>query len=237
MPDETIGCRQASSGIIDKLPGSRLEPGELGAVMARAGAGKTACLTHLAIEQLLRDTPVLHVCIDIVPDKVKLWYHELLKNLFADQPGCDLNDLQHRIEPLRFIMSFLNQTFSPDKLEQSVQNLKQQAKFTPSLIILDGLDFDHNPRSAFEALRELARKLSVQIWMSARMHRHVSDVNERGIPYPVNEMDDLFNSILMLEPDGERIKLQILKQGENYNPVDSEFLLDPHTFLILQQQG
>lgn len=237
MPDETKGCRQESAEIIDQLPGSRLEPGDLGAVMARAGAGKTACLTHLAIEHLLRGTPVLHVCIDIMPDKVKLWYHEILKNLFEHQPGCDLAALQHRVEPLRFIMSFLNQTFSPDKLEQSLENLRQQAKFTPALIILDGLDFDQNPRSAFESIGTLARKLSVQIWMSARMHRHIADVNERGIPYPINETDDLFSSILTLEPDGERIRLKILKQGENYNPVDSEFLLDPHTFLLLKKSN
>jgi hypothetical protein len=172
-----------------------------------------------------------------VPDKVKVWYHELLKNLFSEKDGCDVAGLQHRIEPLRFIMSFLNQTFKPDKLEQSIENLKQQAKFLPSLIILDGLDFDRNPRAVFEEIRNIAQRQSVPVWMSARMHRHIADVNERGIPYPVNGMDDLFSSILMLEPEGESLKLKILKQKENYNPVDSEFLLNPHTFLLLKKSS
>ena len=54
-------------------------------------------------------------------------------------------------------MSFLNQTFSPEKLEMSIENLKQQAKFEPSLIILDGLDFDDGARPLFEKIGDLAR--------------------------------------------------------------------------------
>ncbi|MHC1729006.1 MAG: hypothetical protein AB9866_23925 [Syntrophobacteraceae bacterium] len=233
MADKSAVCLKDFD--FDKIRVSRLEPGDLGVLIARAGAGKTACLTHVAIGYLLQEEAVLHVCVDIVPDKVKVWYHELLKSLFADRPGCNFADVQHRIEPLRFIMSFLNQTFSPEKLEQSLENLQQQANFTPSLLVLDGLDFDVNQRQVFEKLGLIARKYSMPIWMSARMHRHISDVNERGVPYPINAMDELFGSIFMLEPDGEGLKLKILKEKENYNPVDSEYLLDPHTFLLLKK--
>jgi len=235
MPTENAVCPKEFEPL-DKVVLSRPEPGEMGVFMAAAGAGKTACLTHLAIGFLLRDEAVLHVCVDIVPDKVKVWYHELLKNLFP-QEGCDVPVLQHKIEPLRFIMSFLNQTFSPDKLEQSIENLKQQAKFSPALIILDGLDFGRNARPVFEEIRKVALRQSVPIWMSATMHRHIADVNERGIPYPVNTVDDLFSSILMLEPEGESLKLKILKRKDDYNPVDSEFLLNPHTFLLLKKSS
>ncbi|MFZ2445432.1 MAG: AAA family ATPase [Syntrophobacteraceae bacterium] len=234
MPDESAVCRKDFESI-DKIPLSPLAPGEMGVLMARAGAGKTACLTHLAIGHLLRDEPVLHVCVDNVPDKVKLWYRELLKNLFANQPDCDVPGLQHKIEPLRFIMSFMNQTFSPGKLEQGFENLKQQANFTPSLLIVDGLDFDRNDRAVFEQIRDIARRQSVRVWISARMHRHISEVNERGIPYPVDKIDDLFGSILMLEPEGENVRLKILKHNENYNPVNSDLLLDPQTFLLVKK--
>src|SRR5512147_2937099 len=116
----------------------QLGPGQTGVVMARAGAGKTACLTHIAINHLLRGIPVLHVCIDGLPEKIKVWYHELLRNIFADKPEIEIAMLEHRIGPSRFILSYLNQTFSPEKLEQSIQKLKEQARFVPSLVILDG---------------------------------------------------------------------------------------------------
>lgn len=234
MPSESTVCAKDLEPI-DEVPASRLGPGEMGVLLARAGAGKTACLTHMALGHLLRGNAVLHVCVDSMPDKVKVWYHELLKNLFAGRAGCDVASLQHRIEPFRFIMSFLNQTFGPDKLEQSIGNLREQAKFSPSLLVVDGLDFDKIPRRVFEDIGAIARKHSTPVWMAARMHRHIADVNERGIPYPVNHTDDLFHSILMLEPEGECIRLNILKQNGVYNPRDSELLLDPHTFLLLKR--
>ena len=116
----------------EKLPVGRLGKGELGVLLARAGAGKTAVLTHLALGYILDREAVLHVCVDVTPDKVKLWYSELLRDTFSAAPQSKLNDLQHEIEPLRFIMSFLNQTFSPEKLETSIENLKSQAKFDPA---------------------------------------------------------------------------------------------------------
>lgn len=234
MPDESAVCQNELESVAKQLM-SPLEPGKMGVMIARAGAGKTACLTHLAIGNLLRNEPVLHVCVDIMPDKVKLWYHELLKNLFADRPDCDVSNLQHRIEPLRFIMSFMNQTFSPAKLEQSIEDLKQQTKFAPSLLILDGLDFDRNDRSVFEQIKEIAKRQSLRVWFSARMHRHMSDVNERGIPYPAHLLDDLFSSVVILEAESDGIRLKILKQAEDYSPVTSEILLDPRTFLLLKQ--
>src|SRR5208283_5512420 len=229
MADENAVC----SGY-EKMPVSRLEPGEMGVLLARAGAGKTACLTHLALGYLLNREPVLHVCVDVVPDKIKLWYHRLLKDIFSNQPECKVSDLQHAIEPLRFIMSFLNRTFSPEKLEISIDNLKQQAKFVPALIILDGLDFGR-ARALFEKIGALARRHSASVWVSARSHRHMPDVNERGIPYPIDAMDDLFSSILVLLPENDSIKLKALKEKGNYNPAVSEFELDPSTFLLLKK--
>ncbi len=219
----------------EKMPVSRLEPGQMGVLLARAGVGKTACLTHLALGYLLDKEPVLHVCVDVVPDKVKIWYHKLLKDIFSNKPECNITDLQHAIEPLRFIMSFLNRTFSPEKLEISIDNLEQQAKFVPALIIVDGLDFGR-ARVLFERIGALARKRSASVWVSARSHRHMPDVNERGIPYPIDAMDDLFSSIFILEPENDGVRLKALKEKGNYNPAaDSEFLLDPDTFLLLKK--
>jgi hypothetical protein len=225
MADETA----VLSGY-EKIPIGRLDPGEMGVLLARAGAGKTACLTHLALGYLLDGKPVLHVCVDLVPDKVKLWYHKLLKDIFCGRPERNISDIQHSVEPLRFIMSFLNQTFSPEKLEIGIENLRLQARFVPALIILDGLDFGSG-RPLFEKMAGLARRLPAPLWFAARSHRHMPQVNERGIPYPVDAMDDLFSSIFMLEPENEGIRLRALKEKGAYNPAGPGFVLDPDTFM------
>lgn len=229
MADTSV-CRTG----YEKIPIIRLDRGEMGVLLARAGAGKTAFLTHLALEYILEKEAVLHVCVDEMPDKVKLWYNELLKDIFSTAPECSVSDLQHAIEPFRFIMSFLNQTFSPEKLETGIENLRREAKFDPALIILDGLDFGRE-RGVWEKIGEIARRQSTPVWVSARSHRHIPDVNERGVPYPVDVMDDLFSSIFMLEPEEAGIRLRALKEKGSYNPVHTDFIIDPITFLPLNK--
>src|SRR5688500_19303875 len=58
-----------------------LGKGNLGLVMARAGVGKTACLMQLALDDLLRERPVLHVSLDQTMDHVLSWYDALLDDL------------------------------------------------------------------------------------------------------------------------------------------------------------
>lgn len=219
-------------GIIERALAHPLKPGELGAVMARAGAGKTACLTYIALEYLLRGEPVLHVCIDVLPDKIKVWYHEMLKNMIGAIPGTDLAKIQHRMEPQRFILAYLHQTFTPEKLESSLKNLREQAGFNPVMVILDGLDFDNTSSYMIEELQAFAQRHGVSLWMSARTHRHRSDVNERGVPYPFNECDGLFQSILVLEPTSDAVQVRVLKDSGVYHPGDRGLILNPQTYLV-----
>ena len=212
-----------------------LESGELGVLLADAGVGKTACLTQIALGYLLRGVPVLHVCIDEVPDKIKAWYREFLKSIASEQATDeDLSSLQRRIEPLRFILAYLNQTFNPDKLELSFQNLEEQAKFCPSMVVLDGLDFDQTPREIIEALQGFAKNHKVAVWMSAQTHRHIPTINEMGIPYPCHLIDDLFDAIVLLKAIPNAIKVNVLKHGTQYMPGYPEIFINPQTFATIK---
>lgn len=223
---------QDSTSLIDMALRNPLNPGQIGVVLARAGAGKTACLTHIALERLLSGQSVLHVCIDIMPDKIKQWYQEVMRNTLAEKPAESLARLQQKVEPRRFILSYLNRTFSPGKLEQSLKDLAEQARFNPALVVVDGLDFENTGREVLEELKGLAERRGVAVWMSARTHRHISQANERGIPYPCDATDDLFEAIVMLEPGSEAIRITILKSGNRYCSESPEVTLDPRTHLL-----
>lgn len=224
-------------GMIQQTLGKPLGVGEFGVLLARAGVGKTACLTHIALEHLLQGASVLHVCIDDIPDTIKIWYQELLRNIAASQSFSAEESvrLQHRVEPHRFILAYLHHTFNPGKLEQSVRNLKEQANFHPDLVVLDGLDFDRVSRSTLESLQDFAKRHGVSMWMPARTHRHIDTVNERGIPYPCHEIDDLFQAILLLEPLPDLIRLKVLKRYDRYQPEHPPVSLNPQTFLLKQE--
>lgn len=231
----------ASAGDLEKIQmigrtlGAPLPPGKLGALMARTGVGKTGCLTHIALEEILKGSKVLHVCIDDPPDKVKAWYHEFLKHIFGGKSGDEMTELHYRIEPCRFILAFLNKSFSVDKLEQSLGNLRDQAGFSPSLIIVDGINFDSEPGGTLEALASMAQRHGVSMWVSARTHSHIPTVNARGIPYPCHTLDHLFHSILLLEPAPGAVRVRVLKHDDVYHPEHAPVTLDLQTLLVRQQ--
>jgi len=218
--------------LVSKAIGEDLRPGELGIVLAQAGGGKTACLTRIALDHLLREQPVLHVGIDRKPDAIKAWYQELVNSLAVSQYGGDPAQLRSRIEPLRFILAYSHPTFSPQKLEQSFRNLKEQARFNPALVVLDGLDFDSATRPLVEALRSFAQTQQVPLWMCARTHRHIATANEQGVPYPCHEMDDLFQVIFLLKTEPEAIRLEVIKHHDRFKPNYPALFLNPQTFLL-----
>lgn len=223
----------APAEMIQRALGRALNPGELGVLLARAGVGKTACLTHISLDYLMRDQQVLHVCIDELPDKIKIWYQELIKHLGKTVRHPEpVHQMQQRIEASRFIMAFLHHTFNPGKLDQSVRNLGDQIGFKPALIVVDGLDFERTSRSQIVALQKLAQRHDATLWLSCRTHRHIDIVNDRGIPYPCHEYDDLFQAILMLEPRPQDIRITVLKHYEHYIPEYDPISLSPRTFLL-----
>jgi hypothetical protein len=221
---------QESVDLVKRTLGNPLRPGELGALMAQAGVGKTACLTHIALEHLFESQPVLHVCIDGAAEKIKIWYRELMKNLISSKDECAAQ--QRQIESMRFILAYLHQTFSVHKLEQSLQNLEEQTNFHPALVVLDGLGLDREPRATIAELQDFAQRHRVSLWMSVRTHRHIAITNENGIPYPCNETDDLFHAILLLEPTPRAIQVRVLKHDGQYQPEHPELFLNPQTYLL-----
>jgi hypothetical protein len=224
--------KSQAAHIINKALGAGLGPGELGILMASAGSGKTACLTLIALEQLLHGSPVLHVCVGEKVESVKVWYQEILKNLHNAQPTTDYKKCLQRVEPMRFILAYSHDVFSPERLEQSVQNLKGQAQFHPTLVVIDGLDFDRVTRPTIEALQQLAQRLGLPMWFSARTHRHITTTNEQGIPYPCDTLDDLFHAVILLESGTQGTRLVVLKHHDQYKPAHMPVLLNPQTFLL-----
>ncbi|MDY6954411.1 MAG: hypothetical protein SWE60_23145, partial [Thermodesulfobacteriota bacterium] len=58
-----------------------LPEGGFGAVLARAGVGKTAFLVQLALNSMLKSKNVVHISLDDPVKKVCLWYEEVVRNI------------------------------------------------------------------------------------------------------------------------------------------------------------
>ena len=201
----------------------------MGVVMARAGLGKTAILVQFAVDCMLLGNKVLHVSIGEGIEKTRTWYDDILSMLNDGNKGSDIPELMQK----RMIMTFKESSFSKALLKERLDDLVLQNIFKPECLIIDGYDFVENDRASIEELRDFMRKRGVKmIWFSAISHREDSRVSADGIPAPCHEVSDLFESILLIKPEGDAIKLKILKCDSCKLDPGTVLMLDPSTMLI-----
>ena len=212
-----------------------LPPGGFGAVMARAGVGKTALLVQLALNSLLNGKNVLHISLDDPVNKVSLWYQEVFSHIANMYDKTQMNELWDSLLPHRFIMTFKVEGFSVPKLEERLTDLMEQDIFDPHMIIIDGLPFDGTARDSMAALKKMAQNNSWRIWFTVRTHRHEAP-DESGLPVQLSPVVDLFEVALQLQPDGEEIHICALK-GSDAGSEQKNLQLDPATLLIKNQSG
>jgi hypothetical protein len=199
--------------LLSRLRGGGSGTGALGAVLARAGVGKTACLISLALGRMMMGDKVVHVSLGETPDKVTAHYNLILGQMVKaswEGSGSEPRDI---VEKNRLILAFLRQSFDGARLKANLENLRDRLAFVPGIIIVDGLDFETCGRALIEQLKEIAIQSGAQMWFSVRSHRHLVERNERGIPFPLGQVDDLFDFVLEIEQDAGGILLKAIKGG------------------------
>jgi hypothetical protein len=222
--------------VLEKSSQKGLGPGNLGVLIARAGVGKTACLIHIAFDRIFNGEKLVHVSLEETPEKVSCYYNVILSDLLKALDIGDEYEVRSRIDRNRLILAYLNQSFSLGRLKANLDNLAENMGYRPDALIVDGLDFKESSRDFFLQFKDLAESIQAEIWFSALSHRHITETNERGIPYPCNDFDDLFSIILQLQPEATRMHLRLLKDHDRPSISDVSLKLDPGTFLFLGKE-
>jgi len=219
--------------LIGRESGEEIMPqGGFGAILARAGVGKTAILIQIAIHSLLDSKNVLHISLNDPVKKVGLWYKEVYRNIASQHSMIDQDQIFDSILPHRFIMTFEVEGFSVPKLEERLTDLMEQNIFRPHLILIDGLPFDESQKASLSDLKSFAKKHSLKIWFTVRIHRDEIPVTD-VIPALLNDVEDLFETAILIQPEEKEIYLKVLKGGKP-DSVSTRLSLDPTTMLIKQ---
>jgi hypothetical protein len=201
----------------------------MGLVMARAGLGKTAILVQFALDCMLLGNKVLHVSIGEGIDKTRAWYDDIL-SLLTD--GEKLESIPE-IMKNRMIMTFKESSFSRVLLEERLEDLVKQNIYKPECLIIDGYDFAANDKKSLEELRDFMTGHGLRmIWFSAVSHREDPRVSLDGVPAPCHEVDSLFETVLLIKPTGDAMKLEIVKCDSCKLDPGTILMLDPNTMLI-----
>jgi hypothetical protein len=207
-----------------------LGPGRFGAVLARAGVGKTALIVQIALNTMLRNKNVLHISLHEPVKKVDLWYQEVLGCLAEQYQVPHLDQLWDTIVPHRFIMTFQVEGFSAPKLEERLTDLTQQKIFSPDVLLIDGQPFDGEAAATLNDLKELASRLQLPIWFTITTHRHEAPAQD-GLPIQFSPVQDLFDVAIALQPKEDTVHVTALK-GCSLSEAQPTLLLDPATMLI-----
>jgi len=198
-----------------------LAPGQLGAVMARAGVGKSAFLVHVALGHLIRGTEVLHVSLKDSAAHVRSYYDEILSAL-AQTSGTDEGSARVEVERNRVIHSFLSGPFTTDHLRRLLTTLDEVMGFRPAVVIIDGgLEA---ARLEADAWRRFAQDAGIRVWESCRLHREGGPTAE--------DLADLFDTAVQLEPRGGQVELRVLRAGGEPQTEPATLRLNPATMLL-----
>jgi hypothetical protein len=211
-----------------------LGKGNLGALIAGAGLGKTSCLIHIAFDRLLRGQKLVHVSLRDSPEKLASYYEVIFNDLVKTQQVEQEGGIRDFLERNRIILAYLRESFDLERLRRNLTNLIKGIEFTPDILIVDGVDFVHAGRDLFEGFKGVAEEFGVEVWFSALSREDGEEAEEREIPHPCEEFVDLFSVIIQLISSHEGVFLRLLKDHERESVPDTVVRLDPNTFLALE---
>lgn len=206
--------------------------GNLGVFTGRKGLGKTACLVHLAIDNLLRDKKVLHITFSKNPHHMEEWYEQVFREIAKAFKLENVFDTHDQIIHNRLILHYKQQNKKISELTESILNFTKNVTFSPDIIIIDGFSFEDASEDQFKIWKSFASQIKIPIWFSATLHREDIKYDAAGIPAPVNKFNDIFSVIIMLQPRKNYIALSLLKDHETTELEKMHLKLDLKTLLI-----
>lgn len=211
-----------------------LGAGNLGALVARHGVGKTAFLVGVALDDLMRGRKVLHVGLDETVDKIIGYYDEVYAELAHDKALENVWQVRLDVERNRRVHAYLDGSFSVDRLRETVGFMRTYSNFVPKAIMLEGLDFAKLEAGDLEGLRAIAKGCDAELWMSATTTRDANK-SARGVPEPLDKWEDQLDVILTMAHDGTGVDVSVLKDHDSTEIADLRIALDPTTMLLVKQ--
>lgn len=210
-------------------------PGNLALVLARTGVGKTAFLVGIGVDALLAGQKVLHVSLESTVDKVRDFYDDVLREMLTRDRKLEHREtLQLDLERRRHIHTYVDRSFSIERLRHSLSMLTEIMHFVPDVILFDDIDIDDEDvdPEAVAAVKALAGELGAELWMTCHTHREGPQAEPGHLPPPADRLEDLTDLAFRLDSHDAKVRLHVLKDHKQMLEKDLHILLDPQTLLL-----
>ncbi len=209
--------------------------GHLGVLASKKGVGKTACLTHIAVDKLFQDRHVIHVSFASNVDHIINWYEDIFKEIAKKRNLEHAVEVHDEIIHNRVIMNFNQEGISIEQVVSSLQALIKDGNFPADAVIFDGYDVTDRSAAELDEIRAFAEEQGVEIWFSVSLNEDGSPLfNDQGIPTILERIIDKLDVVIDLRHEGDYVHLEVAKDHEMLEHRDMQLKLDPKTLLIAE---
>ncbi|MFW5684286.1 MAG: hypothetical protein ACOC1I_05495 [Spirochaetota bacterium] len=222
--------------ILEKSIHGGVGTGNIGVIAARKGTGKTACLVHIATDQLLQNKHVIHVSFSGRTDHIVSWYEDIFGEIAKKRELEDAMTIHDDIIKHRVIMNFNQDGVAAAQLLRSLRSMVTDGQFAADVVIVDGYEFERGTPETLAAIAEFAAELGVEVWFSASIHRDDPRVDERGVPAILSPYLDSIAVLITLQATDDHIKLSLRKDHDQFVAEDLHLMLDPKSLLIAEER-
>jgi hypothetical protein len=220
--------------ILEKSTHGGVGKGNIGIIAARNGVGKTACLVHLATDQLFQGKHVIHVSFSSNTSHIIAWYEDIFQEIAGRRSLENAMQVHDEIIKNRVIMNFSQKGIAMRQIIQSLEAMVTQGSFAADCIIFDGYSFIDGSPADFQLLKEFAARLKLEIWFSASLPDTEYVTDAQGIPELFTTYMGSTAILITLKPEKGYIKLELKKDHEQAVTEDLHLKLDPKILLITE---
>jgi len=219
--------------ILEESTHGGLGRGNIGIMAGYKGVGKTACLVHMATDQLFQDKHVIHVSFKNSPNHIIDWYEDIFNELSKINNLDGAMDVHDSIIKNRIIMNFEQDGVHWHKIQERIRGLMDSSNFNAELVVVDGFDFSIATTEELNELKEFAQETGLEIWFTASLSEKPQGAEK--VPEDLKKISNHVAIIIVLIHYETFIHLQLLKDHDNERVSDMHLKLDPETLLIAQE--
>jgi predicted ATP-dependent serine protease len=221
--------------ILEKSTHGGVGKGNIGVIAARKGIGKTACLVHLATDQLFQEKHVIHVSFSTDTSHIIAWYEDIFEEIAKRYKLDNAMDVHDDITKNRVIMNFRQDGVSADQVNKSISSMIKDGHFSADSVIIDGYDFSKITKDEFASFKKLAEALQIEIWFSVTLPKDGKVLDSKGVPSVLNEVVSGIAIVIILEPMDSFVRFKLVKDHDVVPVENMHLKLDPQILLIAEE--